>query len=153
MAPTTQAGSIAIMPMTLGEHRLAVEALSVLEILGPHEWVGIPNTPPFLPGALAWRGRAIAVLDLGPALGLPPLRAPSSRARNVVIQIRDDTLSLSVDRVLEVLRVENSAIRPIHAASWIAEAGLPCKGETVVDEIVVPLLDLEAWTGGGRGKR
>ena len=153
MLTTTQAGSIAIMPMMLGERQLAVEALSVLEILGPHQWVAIPNTPPFLPGAIAWRGRAIAVLDLGPALGLPPLRAPASRARNIVIQLRDDTLSLSVDRVLEVLRIDASEIRPIHAATWIADAGLPCKGEMVLDEVVVPLLDLEAWAGGGRRKR
>ena len=140
------------MPMLLGEQRLAVEALSVLEILGPHQWVSIPNTPPFLPGALAWRGRAIALLDLGPALGLPALVAPTSRARNVVLRVADDTLSLSVDRVLEVLRVEADAIQPLHAASWVADAGLPCRGETVLDGVVVPLLDLEAWTGAGRRK-
>ncbi len=138
------------MPMMLGEHRLAVEALSVLEILGPREWVSIPNTPAFLPGALAWRGRAVALLDLGPALGLPALIAPASRSRNIVLKMTDDTLSLSVDRVLEVLRVERAQIQPLHAASWIADAGLPCRGETLLDGVVVPLLDLEAWAAAGR---
>ena len=138
------------MPMMLGEHRLAVEALSVLEILGPREWVSIPNTPPFLPGALAWRGRAVALLDLGPALGLPALTAPTSRSRNIVLKVSDDTVSLSVDRVLEVLRVERSEIQSLHAASWIADAGLPCRGEVLLDEVVVPLLDLEAWATANR---
>ena len=138
-------GALALMPLTIGDYRLAVDALGVLEIHGRQEWVAIPNTPPLLPGALAWRGRALALLDLGPAFELDPLVVPNTRARNLVIGVADDTLALSVDRVLEVQRVEQGELAPVHAASWVADSGLPCRGEIVMDEEVVAVLDLDSW--------
>jgi chemotaxis signal transduction protein len=137
--------AIALMPLEIGEFRLAVDALGVLEILGRQEWVAIPTTPPLLPGAVAWRGRALGLLDLGPALGLDPLVVPATRARNLVLTVADDTLAMSVDRVLEVQRVGGDELTPIHAASWVAESGLPCRGEFVMDDEVVAVLDLDGW--------
>lgn len=138
--------AIALMPMALGPHRLAVDALSVLEILGVQQWVSIPNTPSLLPGALAWRGRAIAVFDLGPALELPALQAPNTRSRNVIVSVGDDTVALSVDRALEVCRVTGADIRPMHALSWIADRGLPCRGEVQVEGEMIAVLELEGWS-------
>ena len=152
MSALTNSASIAVLPVALGEHHLAVEALAVIEILGPQQWVAIPNTPPLLPGALAWRGRAIGIFDLGPALDLPALAAPETRNRNAVLRVSDDTVAMSVDRVLEVRRVEASEIRPVHAASWVVESGLPCRGEIDVEGGVLPLLDLDGWGLGGRAR-
>lgn len=134
-----------MMPMALGEHRLAVDALAVLEILGVQQWVAIPNTPPLLPGALAWRGRAIGVFDLGPALELPALRVPNTRSRNVIISAGEDTVALSVDRALEVCRIPNTDIRPIHVTSWVADSGLPCHNEFEFQGHMIPVLDLQSW--------
>lgn len=133
------------MPMALGEHRFAVDALAVLEILGVQQWVAIPNTPPLLPGALAWRGRAIGVFDLGPALELPALRVPSTRSRNVIVSAGDDTVALSVDRALEVCRIPNADIRPVHATSWVADSGLPCRSEFEFEGQMIAVLELESW--------
>lgn len=144
MLPERQA-AIALMPMALGPHRLAVDALAVLEILGVQQWVSIPNAPALLPGALAWRGRALGVFDLGPPLGLPPLQIPNTRSRNLIVSIGDDTVALSVDRALEVCRVGPGDIRPIHALSWIAEGGLPCRGEVEVEGQMIAVLELEDW--------
>jgi chemotaxis signal transduction protein len=138
--------AIALMPMALGQHRLAVDALAVLEILGVQQWVAIPNTPPLLPGALAWRGRAIGVFDLGPALDLPALQVPNTRGRNVIVSVGDDTVALSVDRALEVYRVGGRDIRPIHALSWVADSGLPCRGEVEHEGQMIAVLDLEGWS-------
>jgi chemotaxis signal transduction protein len=145
MLPDRQA-AIALMPMALGAHRLAVDALAVLEILGVQQWVAIPNAPALLPGALAWRGRAIAVFDLGPALELPPLQIPNTRGRNVIVSVGDDTVALSVDRALEVCRFASGDIRPIHALSWVADSGLPCRGETEFEGQMIAVLDLDAWS-------
>lgn len=140
-------GSVVLMPMALGEHRLAVDALAVLEILGVQQWVAIPNTPPLLPGALAWRGRAIGVFDLGPALELPALRVPNTRSRNVIVSAGNDTVALSVDRALEVCRVASGDLRPIHATSWVADSGLPCRSEFELQGQMIAVLDLESWAG------
>jgi chemotaxis signal transduction protein len=134
-----------MMPMALGEHRFAVDALAVLEILGVQQWVAIPNTPPLLPGALAWRGRAIGLFDLGPALELPALRVPDTRGRNVIVSAGDDTVALSVDRALEVCRVTHAELRPVHATSWVADSGLPCRGEFEFEGQMIAVLELENW--------
>ena len=141
------------MPVALGEHQLAVEALAVIEILGQREWVAIPNTPPLLRGALAWRGRAVGLFDVGPALDLSPLEAPDTRSRNAVLRVADDTVVMSVDRVLELRRVGVDAIRPVHATRWLVERGVPCQGETELDGVVIPILDLEAWASAHRSAR
>jgi chemotaxis signal transduction protein len=133
------------MPVALGEHRLAIDALSVLEILGVQQWVAIPNTPQLLPGAIAWRGRAIGIFDLGPALELPPLQIPNTRSRNVIVSAGDDTVALSVDRALEVCRVAPDDLRPVHATSWVSDSGLPCRAEFELDGQMVAVLDLEGW--------
>jgi chemotaxis signal transduction protein len=144
-AMAQQQGATVMMPMALGEHRLAVDALAVLEILGVQQWVAIPNTPPLLPGALAWRGRAIGVFDLGPALELPALRVPNTRSRNVIISVGEDTVALSVDRALEVCRIPNADIRPVHVTSWVADSGLPCRNEFEFEGHMIPVLDLQSW--------
>jgi chemotaxis signal transduction protein len=138
-------GTNVLMPMALGEHRLAVDALAVLEILGTQQWVAIPNTPPLLPGALAWRGRAIGVFDLGPALELPPLSVPNTRSRNLIVKAGDDTVALSVDRALEVCRMADADLRPVHATSWVVDSGLPCRAEFEFEGQMIALLDLDGW--------
>lgn len=138
-------GMIALMPIALGEQRLAVDALSVLEILGSQRWVAIPHAPPLLPGALAWRGRALGVFDLGPALEQPALEVPHTRSRNAILKVADDTVAMSVDRVLEVRSMRRAEIRPMHATGWLADTGLPCIGEFELDGQMVGVLDLELW--------
>lgn len=153
MTSTTNRGSIALLPVVIGEHHLAVETLTVLEILGPCEWVAIPNTSALLPGAVAWRGRAVGVFDPAPALNLLPLAAPATRSRNVVMRIGDETVVMSVDGVLEIRRVPAEAITPVHATRWVVEHGLPCRGEIELDGAVIPVLDLEAWASAHRSAR
>ncbi|KIG14211.1 hypothetical protein DB30_06960 [Enhygromyxa salina] len=153
MTTSTQPGSIALMPVALGGHHVAVDALTVLEILGPREWVPIPHTPPLLRGALAWRGRAVGVFDLGPALRAPALEPPHTRSRNAVLRVGEDTLVMSVDRVLEVRAVESHAIKPVHATRWLVERGMPCRGELEFDGDVIPVLNLEAWASLHRSGR
>ena len=133
------------MPMALGEHRLAVDALSVLEILGTQRWVAIPNAPPMLPGAVAWRGRALGLFDLGPALELPALLPPNTRARNLIMRIGEDTVAMSIDRVLEVRSLGADELRGVHATGWLVDNGLPCVGEFEFDGEMIGVLDLEAW--------
>jgi chemotaxis signal transduction protein len=143
--PMHERNAVALMPIALGEHRLAVDAPAVLEILGVQQWVAFPSTASMLPGALAWRGRAIGVFDLGPSLDLPPLQVPNTRSRNVILSVGDDTVAISVDRALEVCRVARNEIRPVHATSWVADSGLPCRGEIEFEGQMIAVLELDGW--------
>ena len=137
----------ALLPLVIGDRSLAVDALAVVEILGPQRWVAIPGAPPPIPGALPWRGRALAILDLGPELGQGALHRPETRNRNVVVRITDDTVILSVDRVLEVRSLGAAELQPVHAADLL----LPCLGEVVINDSVVAVVDLDRWVRSKRG--
>jgi len=134
-----------VLPIEIGGRLLAVDAAAVVEILGARAWIAIPRAPAAIPGALAWRGRALALLDLGPALGLPTLTGSETRTRNLVLRLRDDVVVLGADRVLEALR-PSAPIRPSHAV----ELDLPRHGELQLGDRLVSVLDLERWVLGLR---
>ncbi len=129
-----------VLPIEVGGWLLAVDALAVVEIFGVRPWIAIPRAPATIPGALAWRGRALALLDLGPALGLPGLTSGDTRLRNLVVRLRDDVVVLGADRVLEAWR-PSEPIRPSHAV----EIDVPRHGELQLGERLVSVLDLETW--------
>jgi chemotaxis signal transduction protein len=54
------------LPLQLHGVWLAIEASHVQEIVSGRAWVALPGASAEVPGVLAWRGRAIGVLDLGP---------------------------------------------------------------------------------------
>ena len=152
--PTDHHGPVALLPIVLGAHHLGVDALTVVEILGPREWVALPNTPPLLRGAVAWRGRAVAFFDLGPALSQPPLAEPTTRVRNVVLRIGDETAVISVDSVLEIppgqrRRDHGRCTRP---AGW-PSVGCRCRGETELDGAMIPILGLRGLGGRTPGRK
>lgn len=134
-----------MLPFVVEQRVLALEALRVLEIVGRSEVVALPQGPACVPGAIAWRGRALALLELGPALGLAA-PAHRSRARNLVIQLRDEVVALAADRVLETLHLAQPA-QPSDAL----ELALPCRGAIELGEQRVGVLDVERWVEQLRG--
>src|SRR4051794_26646243 len=65
-----------ILPVRIHQAWLGVDARFVEEITSKQPWVEIPGARPAIPGIMPWRGKAIAVLDLGVAAGKPPRMAP-----------------------------------------------------------------------------
>lgn len=135
----------AVLPFDLGDHLLAIDATVVLEVIGPREWVALPKAPASIPGALAWRGRALALIDLGPTLELGPVTAPHTRARNLVVGLSDDSVVLTVDRVREARAA--TELDPVHAL----DLGLPAHGEFELDDRPALVIDLEQWVRRLRG--
>jgi len=104
------------IPAKIGPAWVAVEAAYVHEILGARPWVPIPHASPNVPGVLAWRGRAIAVFDLGRLFeGGEPLRPGLERPRNLIVEALGCTLAMPVDAVHEVRELEGSEVRQSHA--------------------------------------
>lgn len=136
--------AIALLPFELAGRVLAVDALSVVEILGERPWLAIPRAPATMPGALAWRGRALVLLELGPLLGQAPREGTSTRSRNLVIRLDDDFVILGVDRVLEARR------SPLLGHDHAIELALPRIGDVDLDGTPVPVLDLDRWVRSQR---
>jgi chemotaxis signal transduction protein len=124
--------------MQLGQVWMALRANHVQEILGALAWVAIPGAPAHLPGVLPWRGRAVAVLDLGGATGLVQKPLGQTRARTVIAQARGSTVAIPVDAVQEVQLVDEAAVRPSHMTRQRHSLT-----EVEVKGVPMPLLDLE----------
>ena len=96
----------------------ALDAASVVEVLGELRWAPLPGAPPQTPGVVPWRGRAIATLDLGALTGaLAPLRAGELHGRMVVLKEGPCSLALAADAVREITEVGDDRIRPPHVTT------------------------------------
>src|SRR5215471_796783 len=94
----------------------ALPAEHVREILGGRGWVAIPTVSNGVPGVIAWRGRAIAVVDLGVVQGAAPwLKSGVVRPRTVVVEARGCTVAFPVDLVREVSDVQRAELHAPHA--------------------------------------
>lgn len=118
----------------------ALDASSVVEILGQQRWAPLPGASPQVPGVMPWRGRAIATLDLGALTGaLPPLRPGDVHGRTVVLKAGACTLALGADVVREICEVPPERVRPPHVAPERFS-----RGEVELHGTIMPILDLGA---------
>jgi purine-binding chemotaxis protein CheW len=97
----------------LGEDPYALPIERVREILRMRPITPMPRVPACVLGVLSLRGEIVQVVDVRRRLGLPPAPGDAGRRRIVVIASEDGQLSgLLVDRVSEVLRLREDALRP-----------------------------------------
>ena len=128
--------TVAVMPVQLSTEWVAVGAMHLQEVRGAQSWVALPGAPPHLPGVVAWRGRAIAVLDLGGLLGIaPPVQPGDSRARMLIAQVDTTAFAIPVDTVREVHTV--AKVEDTHATQLrLAQGQVEIAGQ------VMPVVDL-----------
>lgn len=132
--------ALSVVPLQIDNLWFAIPASAVQEILGQRPWVAITGGSAELPGVVAWRGRAIALLDLTLVVGgASSVRAGESRRRTVVIEQDHCTLAIPVDAVREVQEVGDDRVHPAHATRQrFADS------EIEVDGMPLPLIDLAA---------
>lgn len=133
----TRRGPEAVLPVKVASIRLALSARAAQEILGPSTIVPVPAPSALVPGVVAWRGRPVAVLDLGAALAdLPRLEPSTPRPRTVVASTERGMVALPVDSVQEVRAVPGDGIRP-------AKVTRGAELEVALDDTWMPLVDLD----------
>lgn len=132
-----EAGALpVVVAVALGSRWIAIRAEEVCEVLGNVPIVALPGGPDGLVGVVAWRGRAVAVLDLGPLVGDQPFS--DSRARMLLLQVGMDAIALPVDRAREARAAESA--RPAHTTRTRF-----CSLEVEVGGQLMPLFDLAQW--------
>jgi chemotaxis signal transduction protein len=128
----------AIIPALAGSKWFVLDALRVQEVMGMRAWIPLPQATPGTPGVLAWRGRAVSVLDVGRFLdGGTPLRSGSPCARTLVAEAGACTVAIPVDAVREVHEVGPLALRTSGSGADLETE------EILVGDVTMPLLDLE----------
>lgn len=85
-----------------------VEVLRVQEVLRYQEMTSVPRAPDVIEGLINLRGQIVTAIDMRRRLGLSP-RGNDRAPMNMVIRCDDGAVSLLVDEIGDVLKVEESA--------------------------------------------
>ena len=133
-----------ILPFRIEEVWLAIDAGQVEQILGKREWTKVPAALAQWPGVLAWRGRAVAVLDLASLLEHPPLLSNRSRSRTLIAKACGSLLAIPVDEIREAQLVAEALLRPVHVTRQRYAAY-----ELELGASVVPIIDAVALVTDG----
>src|SRR5678816_3204746 len=126
-----------LVPAKIGSVWFALDAEPVAAVAGTCKCVLIPHPSPRVAGVFAWRGRAIAVLDLAPIVGdASPLEA---RPRTLVLESNGCTVAVPVDAVREVQAIDAHAVVQQRVTRMQFSAG-----EVDMLGTPMPLLDVHA---------
>jgi purine-binding chemotaxis protein CheW len=133
-----------LLVLWLGDDPYALPVERVREIVRLRPITPMPRVPDAVRGVLSLRGDIVQVIDLRRRLGLAPDPEESPRRRIVVLGSEDgQTTGLLVDRVSEVLRLRDDALRPPTGRDTVAVTALAPHGERFVSVFDVDrILDL-----------
>jgi chemotaxis signal transduction protein len=126
----------ALVPARIGQAWVLLDAEIIREILGAEVWLPIPGARAEMPGVIAWRGRAIPVVDLAAPFGVERLSAGETRARTLIASVAESIVAVPVDAAREVHGFSTTELRPVGVTSLpyaVAEAELFERVLAVVD--------------------
>ena len=83
----------------------------VQEVLSFNEYTPVPLAPKAVGGLFNLRGQVIAALDLRVRLGLPPTDLTDG-AMNVIVRTEEEWVSLLVDRIGDVVELDDNSAEP-----------------------------------------
>lgn len=89
----------------VGGRVYAIDVAQLREVVRWQPVTPLPNAPKLIEGVIDLRGAVVPVVDLGRALGQPPVR-PGLRARIAITEIDGLVVGFAVEAALEVLAVE-----------------------------------------------
>jgi purine-binding chemotaxis protein CheW len=96
----------------VADQLFGLEVNRVQEVLSFSEYTPVPLAPDYVGGLFNLRGQVIAALDLQVRLGLPPRDLTAGEAMNVIVRLEDESVSLLVDRIGDVVELDDAAAEP-----------------------------------------
>ncbi len=141
----------ALVPAKIEDTWILLDAEIIREILGAEVWLPIPGARAEMPGVIAWRGRAVPVVDLAAPFGLSRLAGSSPRPRTLIASVAESIVALPVDAAREVHAFSPMQLRPC------AVTQLPyAAAEAELEGRVVGFIDLQRFVAeilGGTASR
>lgn len=114
--PAADAAHMQLCTFSLDGLHFGVDVLQVQEVLRFQEMTPVPLAPPETRGLINLRGQVVTAVDLRLRLGLAerPLDGlrPEDRPMNVIVRAGDDTVSLLVDHIGDVVEPAADALEP-----------------------------------------
>lgn len=129
-----------IVVFQLGGEKYAIETSMVQGIDKKMDITEVPCSPPHIKGLVNLRGSIISVIDPYVILGI------SDRDKNpeniIVIKTDDEILGIMVDKVAEVVEIENQVIKNISVSKEDDREYI--KGTVNMGEYIVTLINIDA---------
>jgi len=97
----------------------AVTVDILVEIIIPQKIFPVPTTPPHVIGVISLRGNIVPIVDIRPALSLPPATGITQVA---IMRIGSTTIGIVVDAVSEVVAIPLSNILPLPSELSVQDA-------------------------------
>jgi purine-binding chemotaxis protein CheW len=104
-------GSRQYATFEVDDQLFGVPVAIVQEVLSFDEYTPVPLAPKAVGGLFNLRGQVIAAVDLRVQLG-GPSRDLDGPAMNVIVRQDDESVSLLVDRIGEVVQLDDEAFEP-----------------------------------------
>jgi purine-binding chemotaxis protein CheW len=95
----------------VADQLFGVDVATVQEVLSFDTYTPVPLAPSSIGGLFNLRGQVIAAIDLRVQLGLPR-RSHDGPAMNVIVRTEDESVSLLVDRIGEVVSLNADRFEP-----------------------------------------
>lgn len=132
-------------------HLMGVPVHVVQEVLNPHTIAPTPRARPEIAGLLNLRGQIVTAVDLRCRLGIQP-GADQATSMNVVVRHREESCSLLVDEVGDVIDVAGMALvppPPTLKQSWrqVITGVIPLEDELMIVLDVAAILVLDKVPG------
>lgn len=102
---------VQLCAFAVGEREYVLDVMRIRSIVRPVPITAVAHAPPFIEGMIELRGEVIPVVDLRKRLGAPAAQT-GPKARMLICVVDGREIALHVDRVIEVMRIPRSAIRP-----------------------------------------
>jgi purine-binding chemotaxis protein CheW len=129
----------------LGDLYLGVEVLKVQEVVRFQELTSVPLAPPGVSGLINLRGQIVTAIDLRHRIGVAE-REAKDLPMNVVLCTNSDHISLLVDRIGDVVEVDERDFEP--PPSTISEKTRSLiQGVYKLKSTLLLILDTEKITG------
>lgn len=95
----------------VADQLFGLDVAKVQEVISFGEYTPVPLAPTSVGGLFNLRGQVIAAVDLRVQLGLAP-RTAGGPAMNVIVRTDEESVSLLVDRIGEVIELPDTAFEP-----------------------------------------
>jgi purine-binding chemotaxis protein CheW len=133
---------IEILTFTLMQQEFAFRVSQLDEILRYQWTTKIPQIPPYVIGVTSLRGKVIPIIDLKLKLSLTEHSPDNNKGKMLIVKGPKGPIGVTVDRVIGVVRIEESQILP--PPSHLSEAELKfIEGIAVVEKRFVSIINME----------
>lgn len=136
-----ESNQLQLIGFTLSNLAHAIEMEKVQKIIKMSQLTPLPGVPDFIKGLINLRGEVVLVIDIRSFLGLE-ITDPTPSARIIITKVNNKTLGISVDDILQVLKIPQDLIQlPLPTLEQQSQEFI--KGEFLYANQLFVLIDLE----------